>query len=118
MAENERWSAWLSNGRLASAVAGLFFVAWLVAQIFWPEGRQFPTEFTVLVMGMVGSAFGNVMLKQTKKTAETEKKVTTLEMQMAVEQKRNTNLEQATQVEPPPGTPPEAQPDPKGRHHA
>lgn len=118
MADNERWSSWLSNGRLASAVAGVFFVGWLAAQLFWPEGREFPTEFTVLTMGMVGSAFGNVMLKQTKKAAETEQKVTTLQKQMAVEQKRNTNLEQATRIEPPPGTPPEAQPDPQGDDHA
>lgn len=111
----DRWSDWLSDGRLASAVAGLFFLGWLVAQLVWPEGRDFPTEFTVLTMGMVGSAFTTVMLKQTKKAAETEQKVETLQMQMAVEQKRNTNLEQATSVEPPPGTPPEAQPDPGGR---
>lgn len=116
MAENDRWSAWLSNGRLASAVAGVFFIGWIVAQLFWPDGREFPTEFTVLTMGMVGSAFTSVMLKQSKKAAETEQKVTTLQMQMAVEQKRNTNLELATQVEPPPGTPPEARPDPGGRH--
>lgn len=82
-----QWEQWLRNGRLASLVAGVFFVAWLVAQVFWPADRDFPTEFTVLVMGMVGSAFTSVMLAATRKTEATDKKIEVL-------QDRNTDLEQ------------------------
>ena len=93
-----RWQEWLSNGRLASLVAGVFFVGWLAAQLLWPDDQPFPPEFTILVMGMVGSAFTNVMLQAQKKTAETEAKVAVLEEQMTHEQGRNADLEKRADV--------------------